>query len=248
MHAHCLAQGQVWVFVHLIVILKFHAHGEWSLRLLHSLHLLSLHLSLLFLLFLLPYTFYFLDVVDNKPAHFRWGAGPLVKKNSSTVPTRTRLQLFFAQLLLWISSVITVQSQKCVKNMNPFMIERGNRCRRTIEFLIRAKRDQDKRAFEQWWSCSQRTSIAKIRRTNWKVITTRQIEHFLYGCRIPECCWNRTVFHDERHCRILTIHRFSGLSWVHFAKRWRNIWTERLDQRKHQNWARIGSCNLLLAR
>ena len=34
--------------------------------------------------------------------------------------------------------VFTEQSQKCVKNMNPFMIERRNR----------AKRDQDKRAFE----------------------------------------------------------------------------------------------------
>ena len=30
-----------------------------------------LFISLIFLLFLLPYTFYFLDVVDNKPAHFR---------------------------------------------------------------------------------------------------------------------------------------------------------------------------------
>ena len=27
----------------------------------------------------------------------------------------------------------------------------------------------------------------------------------LYGCRISDCCWNRTVFHGERHCRILII-------------------------------------------
>ena len=71
-------------------------------------------------------------------------------------------------------------------------------------------------------------------RTNWKV-TTRQIEQVLYRCRIPDCCWSRTVFHDEWHCRILTIHRCSDLSWVHFAKRRRHIWTEGLDQRKHQN-------------
>ena len=32
---------------------------------------------------------------------------------------------------------------------------------------------------------------------NWKVITTRQIEQILYGCRIPDYCWSRTVFHDE---------------------------------------------------
>ena len=43
-----------------------------------------------------------------------------------------------------------------------------------------------------------------------------------------ECCWNRTVFHDERHWRILTIHRFSGLSWVHVAKRWMFIWRKKV--------------------
>ena len=102
-------------------------------------------------------------------------------------------------------------------------------------FFIRAKRDQGKRAFEKWWSCSQKTLIAKIRRTNWTVITTGQIEQILYGCRIPECCWNRTVFldesHDERYCRILTDYGCSGFSWVHSAKRLINIWTERLDLR-----------------
>ena len=45
-----------------------------------------------------------------------------------------------------------------------------------IEFLIRAKRDQDRRAFGLWWPCSQRSSIATTWRTNWKVITTRQIK------------------------------------------------------------------------
>ena len=122
------------------------------------------------------------------------------------------------------------------------------RAGRIIEFLIRAKRDQDRTAFGLWRPCSQRSSIATIWRTNWKVITTRQIEQILYGCRISECCWNRTVFHDKRYCRIITILRCSGLSWVHFAKRRRYIWTERLDQREHQNCTRIGSYNLLPAR
>ena len=49
-----------------------------------SIHLISyLFISLIFLLFLLPYTFYFLDVVDNKPALFRWGAGPPGQKELS---------------------------------------------------------------------------------------------------------------------------------------------------------------------
>ena len=38
---------------------------------------------------------------------------------STIVPTRTRLQLFFAQLLLEISSVFTEQSQRCVKSTKP---------------------------------------------------------------------------------------------------------------------------------
>ena len=39
----------------------------------------------------------------------------------------------------------------------------------------------------------------------------------------------------------------SGLSWVHSAKRRRSITTKRMDPREHQNRARIGNCNLLLA-
>ena len=46
-------------------------------------------------------------------------------KDDGDTRRRTRLQLFFAQLLLLISSVFTEQSQKCVKDMSPFMIERG---------------------------------------------------------------------------------------------------------------------------
>ena len=40
----------------------------------------------------------------------------------------------------------------------------------------------------------------------------------------------------------------SGMSWIHFAKRWKIIWPERLDPREHQNWTRIGSYTLLLTR
>ena len=37
-----------------------------------SIHFISfLFISLIFLFFLLPYTFYFLDVVDKYPAYFR---------------------------------------------------------------------------------------------------------------------------------------------------------------------------------
>ena len=40
------------------------------------------------------------------------------------MPIWKRFKLFFAQLLLLISSVFTEESQKCVKNMQPVMIER----------------------------------------------------------------------------------------------------------------------------
>ena len=46
-----------------------------------------------------------------------------------------------------------------------------------------------------------------------------RVKKILYWCRIPHCSCEWTVFHDERHWRILTIHRFSSLSWVHCTKR-----------------------------
>ena len=94
------------------------------------------------------------------------------------------------------------------------------------------------------------TLLAKILYCNHteNELKKRQIEQILYGCRIPEFCRNRTVLHDERYCRIFTIHRCSGLLWVHSAKRRRSICTKRLDTREHQNWTRIGSHNHLLAR
>ena len=90
--------------------------------------------------------------------------------------------------------------------------------------------------------------VPSVKRTTWKVITTSQIEQILYSCKIPNHSWSWTVFRDERHWRILTIHRFSGLSWVHFAKRRRFIWTKRLDSREHQDWTGIGSHSLLPTR
>ena len=91
--------------------------------------------------------------------------------------------------------------------------------------------------------CAHSWPMIQKRRTNWKAITT-QIEQILYWCRIPDNGWSRTVLHDKRHWRILTISRVTGLSWVHYSKRLKNIWSERLDSREHQNWTRIESHNL----
>ena len=121
-------------------------------------------------------------------------------------------------------------------------------CGGTIWPIVRSKCDVDKHTFD-WWFCTRSFFFfAKVQKKSGKVVTTRQTKRILYGCRISECCWNRTVFHDWRHCRIFTLHICSGLSWVHFAKRRRNIWTERLDQRKSQDWTRVRDHNKLPSR
>ena len=75
MHAHCPAQvGSS------LSLRSPHSHPQVFMRTLSDLFDFSIHfisflfISLISLLSLLPYTFYFLNVVDNKPAHFRWGA------------------------------------------------------------------------------------------------------------------------------------------------------------------------------
>ena len=108
------------------------------------------------------------------------------------------------------------------------------------------KCDENTFTFDRW-SCTRR-SIAKVPRTSAQAVTTKSCEQTLYWYKISDNGWCRTVLHDKRHWRILTIHRFSGLSWVHIAKRRKIIWPERLDSREHQNWARIGSHNQLPAR
>ena len=70
---------------------------------------------------------------------------------------------------------------------------------------------------------------------------------FCTDARFLKNSWSRTVLHDKGHWRVLTIHRISGMSWVHFATRWKINWPERLDSREHQNWARVRSHNQLLA-
>ena len=62
--------------------------------------------------------------------------------------------------------------------MNPIPIERGDRCEKTIEFLVRAKRDQDKHTHLN--DDLAHEDLLQRYRTNSKVITTRQSEQILY--------------------------------------------------------------------
>ena len=113
-------------------------------------------------------------------------------------------------------------------------------CGRAIRPIVRASKliDNDTLTFD--WNSRTRKFTAKVQRTIGKALTTRSSDQDLYWCRNPDNGWSRTVLHDKRHWRVLTIHRTSDMSWVHFAKRWRNIWPEKLDSREHQNWARVG--------
>ena len=156
-----------------------------------------------------------------------------------------RLKLFFAQLHLWISSVSTEQSQLCVRNTKLAMWERRDLYGQ--DNLTHCLRQQ-----VLWWKhlhfrpmILRKKIYCKSTKNDWTSCHNKIVWLNFYWCRIPDNGWRRTVLHDKRHWRILTIYRVSGLSWVHFAKRWKIIWPERLNSRKHQNWARIGSHNKL---
>ena len=137
------------------------------------------------------------------------------------VPVVKRLKLFFAQLFLLISSIFTEQSQICVKNVKPAMLEQGNLFwwDKLTHCLCRQVR---------WWKhlhprpmIPRKKNHCKSTKNEWKSY------HNMYWCRIPDNGFCRTVLHDKRHWRIFTIYRDSGLSWVHFARRWKIIWPEK---------------------
>ena len=85
MHAHCSAQADLSLsLVHTIVILMFHACVEWSLlRPLHSLHLLSLHLSYLLALAAALHPTSLMSWITS-PRTSAEELGTLAEKNSST--------------------------------------------------------------------------------------------------------------------------------------------------------------------
>ena len=146
------------------------------------------------------------------------------------------LNCFFAQLFLQISSVFTGQSQKCVKNRKPFTDRTEQpRCGRTIELLIRSKRDQDRSAFGLWWPCSQRSSIANNIENELKSYHNKTDKVNFVWKQDSWMMLKSDSIHDERHWRFNSI-QYSGLSWIHHSERRFNITTERMDPREHQNW------------
>ena len=160
-----------------------------------------------------------------------------------------RLKLFFAQLFVLIRSVFTEQSQICVKNVILTMIEQG-------DLLWQDNLTHCLCRQVHWWKrlhlqpmILRKKIYCKSTKNEWKGYYNKIV---WLSFVLMQDSWQRltsdSISWQKRHWRILTICSASGLSWVHFAKRWKIIWPERLDSREHQNWARIGSRNQLPTR
>ena len=77
------------------------------------------------------------------------------------------------------------KSRRCCEEHESFHEENGEtRCDGKIN---RAQCDQERRSFGLWWPRKSRSSIANNMENELKVVTTRQIEEILYGCRNSEC-------------------------------------------------------------
>ena len=144
-----------------------------------------------------------------------------------------------------MSSVFTEQSQICVMNTESAKQERGDLCWQNNLTHCLSQQVCWSKHLHFWLMILRKKICCKSTKNEWTKIAWLS---FVLDAGFLKNSWSRTVFHDKRHWRILTIYRISGMSWVHLAKRRRFIWTKRLHQREHQNWARIGSFNLLLTR
>ena len=160
-----------------------------------------------------------------------------------------RLKLFLAQLILLISSVFTERSQICVKNTKFCSV-------RTGRLVLEGQSDP---LFVPTSSLMKTPTPPTDDPAQENLLQKYQerADRLSQQNRVIECCIDAgfltTVdvgqyFKTKAHWRVLTICRVSGLSWVHFAKRWKIIWPGRLESREHQNCARIGSHNQLPTR
>ena len=73
--------------------------------------------------------------------------------------------------------------------------------------IVQASKIVDNNTYTFDWSPCTRRFIAKVKRTSEKALTTKSRDKDLYWCRILENSWSRTVLHDKRHWRVLTIYR-----------------------------------------
>ena len=115
---------------------------------------------------------------------------------------------------------------------------------------------------EEYKACQIRTGETCTGRTIWPIVRAycKSTKNEWTSCHnkivwssfvLMQDSWERLTSDStswQKHWRIFTIYRISGLSWVHLAKRRSIISPERLDSREHQNWARVTSQNQLPVR
>ena len=92
------------------------------------------------------------------------------------------------------------------------------------------------------WSSMENELKSYHNKKNWLnfVVNFVWMQNFWMLLKLDNTSWRKTLRNS------FTI-SFSCLSWIHSSKRRRSITTKRVDQKEHQNWDRIGVCNLLLA-
>ena len=113
------------------------------------------------------------------------------------------------------------------------------------ESIVYAKCDEDTHTFEWYNPAQEEDLLQKYQERVERLSQQNPVIKFCTDAGFPTTVEVGLYFMTKDTEKFS---QFSGLSWVHFAQRWKIIWPKRLDSREHQDWTRIGSHNQLLAR
>ena len=138
-----------------------------------------------------------------------------------TIETVFRKKISVNQL-----SIYGAVAENVCKNVSPAMIEQGD---------LLWKDNVTHSSCQVWWRHTYLWPMIPAHQEEDLLQRDReQIEKSSQQDRVSKFCTDtgflttvevRQYFMTERHWRILTIHRFRCLSWAHFAKRRKFIWT-----------------------
>ena len=133
---------------------------------------------------------------------------------------RRRLKQFFAQLFLLISSVYAEQSQIRVKNTNLGMLQQRDLFLATQSDPLFVPTSVMKTLTPSTDDPAQEEDLLQ----KYQERTSCHNKIVWLNCVLIQDSWQRLMSDSTswQHWRIVTIYRVRGLSWVHFAKRWKN--------------------------
>ena len=177
---------------------------------------------------------------EGKHAVFR-STSPVVTRNApkakevencqyTSVPMERRLKLFFEQLFLLIRlSIYGGVLDMFAEHKSIHVRKERTCCGRTLWPIVCADKFADEKHFTLLTDDPvQEDLLQQYQERVERHSPQNRVFKFMYWCRISDIGWCRTVLHDKKHRIILTIYRVSGMSWVHFSRKWK-IWPERLD-------------------